>query len=157
MVKEKIIGILSDSHGPLDPWALKALKAEKVDHIIHAGDIVSASVIDDLKQIAPLTVVRGNMDFPGLPRGIANTEICQVSDFVFYVLHDLQSLDLDPEAAQINVVIHGHTHKAQIEWIDNILYFNPGSVNQPRFAAPASMGFIYIKDKKLIPRIIFND
>ena len=54
------IGILSDTHGMLRPEVLSALKG--CDVILHGGDINKQSVLDQLNEIAPVNVVRGNND-----------------------------------------------------------------------------------------------
>ena len=54
------IGVISDTHGYLDPRALAALQG--VALILHAGDIGAASIVDALEVIAPVTAVYGNVD-----------------------------------------------------------------------------------------------
>ena len=54
------IGVISDTHGYLDPQVLEEFAG--VDHIIHAGDIMDASTLEALGKIAPVTAVAGNMD-----------------------------------------------------------------------------------------------
>ncbi len=149
--KKSVVGVLSDTHGPLNSWTIKALAG--VDHIIHAGDIVSEEVIPYLKRIAPVTSVRGNMDGYGVS---SNTSVAQCQGALFYVLHDLESLDLNPKSAGFHAVIHGHTHRAEIQWIDSVLYLNPGSANRPRGAKKESIALIEIEKLILTPKIVFK-
>jgi putative phosphoesterase len=121
------IGVLSDSHGELDPWVLTALKG--VDHILHAGDVESTRTIPALQRIARVTHVAGNMD--GYTR-TNRTAVATCTGFSFYVIHDIERLDIDPKAAGMHAVIHGHTHRADISWENGVLYLNPGSVSRPR-------------------------
>ena len=55
------IGIISDTHGSLDPRAYTALA--DCDHIIHAGDICGPAILRELEALAPVTAVLGNNDF----------------------------------------------------------------------------------------------
>ncbi len=54
------IGVISDTHGFLDPKILKLFTG--VGHILHAGDIGDPFIPFELEQIAPVTVVVGNND-----------------------------------------------------------------------------------------------
>jgi len=58
--QDVLVGVISDTHGLLRPEALTALRA--VDHIIHAGDVGSPEVLEELRHVAPVTAVRGNVD-----------------------------------------------------------------------------------------------
>ena len=54
------IGVIADTHGLFDPAIRRHFRG--LDHILHAGDIGDRSVIEQLEQIAPVTVVSGNID-----------------------------------------------------------------------------------------------
>src|SRR5260370_34253168 len=60
MLSAMMIGIISDTHGLLRPEASARLAG--VDHIIHAGDIGRPEVIAGLRELAPTTAIRGNID-----------------------------------------------------------------------------------------------
>ena len=102
------IGVISDTHSMVRPEALIALAG--VDHIIHAGDIGSPSVIDELRRIAPVTAIRGNVDTGEWARQYPETELLQLDRILVYVIHNLDNLALDPHAAGFAAVIHGHSH-----------------------------------------------
>jgi len=147
-----IIGVISDTHGPISADILDALRG--VDHILHAGDIVSLDVIPALQTIAPVTAVWGNMDTVELMPGLKKTAALKLGKHLFYILHDLSFLDLVPDVAGISAVIHGHTHRADIEWRDDVLFLNPGSAGQPRYGLPASVALIEMSGDKLNPKIV---
>jgi len=136
------IGIISDTHRFMRPEALAAL--ESVDHIIHAGDIGSLAVIDELNKIAPVTAVRGNVDNGDLMLKFPKTAVVEENGQLIYVIHNLQYLDLDPEAAGFSCVIYGHSHVPSQEIRKGILYFNPGSAGPLRFHLPPSIGILTI-------------
>ena len=146
------IGIISDTHGTLNGNALGALSG--VDYILHAGDIGDPDVIKALQGIAPTYAVRGNMDGGSWCDGIPVTDMLELGSTVFYMLHDLNCLDLDPQSAGVQVVIHGHTHQSASKTRNGILYFNPGSASIRRYGGPLSVGRIDIADGRIAPRII---
>jgi putative phosphoesterase len=117
------LGIISDTHGTVTPQALSALKGS--DRILHAGDITTPDVIQALKTLAPVIAVRGNMDYGATASNLPPAEMLEFDGTCIYMLHNLHTLDLDPKAAGIHIVIHGHTHQADMKTIDTVLYFNP--------------------------------
>jgi putative phosphoesterase len=147
-----IIGVISDTHGLLRPEALTTLSGS--DHIIHAGDIGSPEILEALKSLAPVTAIRGNIDTETWSQQLPTTNVAELDSVLFYVLHDLKSLDLNPRAAGFAAVISGHSHVPKIEWRDGILFFNPGSAGPRRFKLPISLGRIRLENKTLIPELI---
>lgn len=146
------VGVLSDTHGLLRPEAVQTLKG--VDWIVHAGDLGSPEVLEALRGIAPTVAVRGNVDRGEWAQGLPSTEILEVGAYVFYVLHDLRELALDPAAAGFAAVISGHSHRPVIRQEKGILYLNPGSVGPRRFDLPVSMAEICVGKGRLEPRLI---
>ena len=129
-----IVGVISDTHGLVRPEALAALAG--VEHIVHAGDIGGDAVLDALRAIAPVTAVRGNNDH-GSP--LPETQMIELGGRTFYVLHDLNELDLDPRAAGVDVVVAGHSHKPLHEVRGGVCYLNPGSAGPRRFKLPIAL------------------
>ena len=141
------IGVVSDTHIPesapeLPPELLRGL--EGVDLILHGGDILDCAVLDELETIAPVRAVRGNMDRGPFARHLRPAEMLEVAGLGIYVLHDLNTLDLDPCAAAVRVVISGHTHRPQAIEQDGVLYLNPGSAGYPRGHHPPSVALLHI-------------
>jgi putative phosphoesterase len=146
------IGLISDTHGLLRPEALQALHGS--DHIIHAGDVGDPAIVDRLASIAPVTVVRGNIDREPWAEAWPATEVVDVGGLLLYVLHDLAALDLDPAVAGFAAVIFGHTHRPTVERRQGVLYVNPGSAGPRRFSLPISVGAIAISGTELSARVI---
>jgi putative phosphoesterase len=136
------IGLISDTHGLLRPEAKQALAG--VEQIIHAGDIGTPEILDELRDIAPVVAVRGNNDKGAWARKIAETEVVEIDGVSIYAIHDVNELDLDPKAAGFAVVIAGHSHKPSIQERDGVLFVNPGSAGPRRFSLPVSVGFLEI-------------
>lgn len=150
--KSLIAGIISDTHGTLPPSAVDALSC--ADLIIHAGDIGKPAVLDNLKKIAPVFPVKGNMDKGEWTTKLPDTEVINKVGVLLYVLHDASNLDIDPAAAGFSAVISGHTHRPLIEEHDGVLFINPGSATQPRSNYPPSIVLLKIEDKSLKAQFI---
>jgi putative phosphoesterase len=146
------IGVISDTHGLLRPEALTALAGSDV--IIHAGDIGDPAILSALEQIAPVTVIRGNIDREPWARELPAVNVLQVSLTSIYVLHDLAQLDMKPEAAGFAAVVYGHSHKPKKEVKNGVLYFNPGSAGPRRFRLPISVGRLTIRNKTISAEIV---
>lgn len=147
----KTIGVISDTHGLLRPEALAALQGS--DYIIHAGDIEDPQILDRLKEIAPVTAVRGNVD-KDWARNIPQTNVLEVEGISIYVLHILDRLDLKPEAAGFAAVIYGHSHIPKQEMVNGVLYFNPGSAGPRRFSLPVSLGRLIVRGGQIEAEIL---
>jgi len=147
-----IIGIISDTHGLLRPAAVEALHGSQA--IIHAGDVGREGILHDLEQIAPVTVVRGNIDTSAWARKLPATNVLEIAGTSIYVLHNIDELDLDPAAAGFSAVIFGHSHRPLIETRKGVLFFNPGSAGPRRFNLPISVGRLTIANGKLTPELI---
>lgn len=148
----KTIGAISDTHGLLRPEVLNALQG--VDVIFHAGDIGGAEILEELEEIAPVLVVKGNCDHNGWSNSLPSRQLTKVGGIHFYLLHDLYLLDLDPGAAEVSVVISGHTHQPKIATIDHILFLNPGSAGPRRFDYPISIAKITLQNQAIHPELI---
>jgi hypothetical protein len=138
------IGVISDTHGLLRPEAHEAMRGS--DYIIHAGDVGDPSILDVLRGIAPVTVVRGNVDQGAWARALPNRDVLEAGGVSIYVLHILQELDLKPEAAGFAAVIYGHSHKPKQDEKNGVLYFNPGSAGPRRFSLPISIGKLRVEN-----------
>lgn len=132
-----IIGVISDTHGLLREGVVNAL--HDCDHIIHAGDVGDPRILDELKKIAPVSAVRGNIDTDAWAASLPPAEWLTLAGHLIYVLHDVKQLDVNPKAAGTSVVISGHTHTPLKELRNGVLYLNPGSVGPRRFNLPISM------------------
>jgi len=139
-----LIGVISDTHGLLRSEAIEALRGS--DHIIHAGDVGAPEILDQLRAIAPLTAVRGNIDKSAWARKLPENEVLEIAGISIYVLHDLAQLDLKPKAAEFAVVVSGHSHVPKQETCDGVLYFNPGSAGPRRFKLPVSLGKLTLEN-----------
>jgi hypothetical protein len=147
-----IIGVISDTHGLLREQAVKVLAGS--DHIIHAGDVGAGQVLESLATIAPVTAVRGNVDHAPWARKLPMNDVFEGEGVSIYLLHDLQALDLKPEASGFQAVVYGHSHVPRQETKNGVLFFNPGSAGPRRFHLPVSVGRLHLESGKVRGEII---
>jgi putative phosphoesterase len=124
------------------------------EHIIHAGDVGDPEILEELRKLAPVTAVRGNIDKGAWARKLPETEVVEIGGVSIYILHDLAQLDLKPEAAGFGVVVCGHSHVPKQENRNGVLYFNPGSAGPRRFKLPVTLGRLVVQDDEVRAQIV---
>lgn len=146
------IGIISDTHGLLRPEAVEALAG--VNYILHAGDVGDIAILETLRSIAPVTAIRGNVDVSGACARLPATEVVELGGCLFYLLHAIQDLDVVPAAAGISAIVYGHSHRAEVQERDGVVYVNPGSAGPKRFQLPVTMARAVVADRQIRVRIV---
>lgn len=146
------VGLISDTHGLLRPEALEALRGS--DFIIHAGDIGSAEILEELGRIAPVTAVRGNNDNGGWVQHVPVTNDVVVGGIHIHVIHDLAWLADDIESRGVRVVVSGHSHRPRVETKGGILFANPGSAGRRRFSLPVSVGRLQLQGAEVTAELV---
>ncbi|WP_315805696.1 metallophosphoesterase family protein [Bradyrhizobium sp. SZCCHNS3002] len=145
------VGIISDTHRLLRPEAVRRLAG--VDHIIHAGDIGRPDIVEQLRSIAPVTAIRGNIDTADWANAYPATETIRLGTRAVHVVHDVHDLAIDPATACIDIIVSGHSHRAGVETRDGVLYLNPGSAGPRRFRLPITLATLDISSASLSPVI----
>lgn len=141
------VAVISDTHGLLR----REVVAELSDctHILHAGDIIRESDLDELRLLGSVYAVRGNNDVwqPGLQdlAGILRFEIAGVK---FLMTHDRYDVPRNLEGVQ--VVVTGHSHRYSETWPDGRLWLNPGSCGRARFGGDVTMAKLELQDGKIL-------
>jgi putative phosphoesterase len=138
------VGVISDTHGLLRPEVIQALMG--VDHILHAGDVGASCILEKLRQIAPLTAIRGNVDVSGVCASLPATELVDLGGRLFYLVHALEDLDIRPQAASVGAVVYGHSHRPEMRQREGVLYLNPGSAGPRRFNLPVTLARVRIDE-----------
>jgi len=149
---EKILGVLSDTHGLLREAVLEKLRPCEL--IVHAGDIGDQTIMDQLRSVGNVIAVKGNGDKGSWSTSLKEWEYVDFQGKTILVIHDLSHLDVDPGSANADVVIYGHSHRASQEYKNGVLYLNPGSAGPRTFTFPPSIAYIRLVDQHLIPEII---
>ena len=122
--------------------------------IIHAGDIGSENILSELKTIAPVKAVFGNMDHYPIVSNLKRMEIFQLEECMICLTHIIGthktfSFDLYKQNLKVDAVIHGHTHRAENILFNRIHFFNPGSISQPRSGSRGSAGILKIVGREI--------
>jgi len=161
----KTVGLIADTHIPVRAREIPRKVFEvfdKVDFIIHAGDLVDLSVIDDLEQLAPVLAVYGNMDGPKIRGKLPKINSAKVLNWKIGVTHDPRALFGMGKMREIakqngfDVFVYGHTHNPRIKWEGKTLFINPGSPTNPLppFITKPSVALLRITKEKIMPELI---
>ena len=148
----KLIGVISDTHGLLRPEVFKAFIG--VDLILHAGDIGTPEILEQLRSLAPVIAVRGNTDNGDWANAISESEVTRAGSVYIYMLHDLNEMTVSPADAGFQVVVAGHSHQPLIERREGVLFINPGSAGPRRFRLPVSVARLTIEGTATIAEVI---
>jgi len=117
-----------------------------VEHVLHAGDVGDIAILDALREIAPVTAIRGNVDVAGACAKLPASDVVELGGRLFYLVHSVHDLDINPVAAGVAMVVSGHSQKASVQVRDGVIYFNPGSAGPRRFSLPVTVGFVTVED-----------
>jgi len=146
------IGLISDTHGLLRPQALAAL--EGCERIVHAGDIGKPEILDALRQLAPLTAVRGNNDRGDWAEALPQQIELELAGLRLYVVHQPAHLPADLAGRGIRVAVCGHSHKPLIEEKGGLLLVNPGSAGPRRFKLPVTVGLLHVERDQVRAEVV---
>lgn len=138
------IAILSDTHGLLRPEVMEYLQT--VDAILHGGDINRQSLVDELRQYAPLYVVRGNND-KDWAEAIPHDLTVKLGGVTFFMVHNKKEVPADLPG--VDVVVFGHSHKYMQQEQDGVLWLNPGSCGPRRFHQEITMILAEVADSRI--------
>ena len=142
------IGVISDTHGFLDPRVEKLFAGVK--HILHAGDIGYATIILELEFIAPVTAVLGNCDGDMSGRLTETVELAHKKFLVHHIVNPWalsETVGRRIAKEKPAVVVFGHTHKKFAETVDGVLFFNPGYAGKPKFGTERSVAILHCDEK----------
>jgi len=149
------IGIISDTHVPgaassLPPVVFEIFK--DVDLILHAGDIVELSVLDELRAMAPVEAVAGNMDGPEVHLKLPSKKVLTLHNFSVGLIHGKYKIDIQKEMIRkefddVDLIVYGHSHTPFWGNIDGIFYLNPGSPTDKRHAPYNSVAVLELGDE----------
>ena len=146
------IGVLSDTHGLLRPAVLEVLRS--CDCILHGGDVNKPEILDTLRSIAPLYVVRGNNDrewAEDLPQSLTVT----LGGVPFFMVHNKK--DVPADLGDARVVVFGHSHRYLEQRRDGRLWLNPGSCGRRRFDQEITMAVVTVDDGALrVEKLVFQ-
>jgi len=142
-----VLGLIADTHGLIRPAVHEALTG--VELILHAGDVGGASILDELRMIAPVRAVFGNTDPPGEP-DLAEEILIEVDGVRVHVSHGHEVGSPTPAKLatryDADVIIYGHTHRQLVTQLDGRLFVNPGAAGPKRFNLSPTVGRLTISN-----------
>jgi len=129
------------------------------DLILHAGDVVSASVLEELRALAPVEAVHGNMDEPALKAALPETRVVELAGARIGMVHEPgpaagRAARLRARFPDCDAVIYGHTHLPELTRQGSTWILNPGSPTERRRAPSRTMIVIEAGDGRLEPRLV---
>lgn len=149
------VGVISDTHvsgaaPSLPPAVFEIFKG--VDLILHAGDIVRSSVLDELDVIAPVEAVAGNMDDNELHLLLPATKVLTLGGFTIGLTHGKYRVDLQKEMmrkdfGKVDLIVYGHSHMPFWGKVEDVWFLNPGSPTDKRYAPYNSVALLTIGDE----------
>jgi putative phosphoesterase len=145
------VTILSDTHGLLRPEVLE--KARGSDRIFHAGDVGDPGILEQLRLIAPVEAIRGNVDTHGELARLPQRLDGDLDGIAFRMIHRREDVE-DSWFREVKLIVYGHSHRPELAWRSGCLLLNPGAVGQRRFKLPLTLARITIQDGRLIPEIL---
>jgi len=155
------VGVLSDTHIPvvvprLPEEVLDVFEREEVSLILHAGDVVVQSVLDQLLGVAPVRVVRGNMDSPSLQQALPIKDIVRVDRARIGLVHGwgppqgLEERVMEAFSGEdVDCIVFGHSHVPVNKRVENILLFNPGTPTDTRFTSAKTLGILEVEGDQI--------
>jgi putative phosphoesterase len=143
------LGIIADTHGLLRPEVFEAFA--EVDHILHAGDVGPAALLDELAALAPVTAVYGNTDGYELRSRLPQVARVELDGFTIVITHGDQFGSPTPEKLHTafpdaEILVFGHTHRPLLTLVDVVVtVMNPGGAGARRFGLPPSVGIMELE------------
>jgi len=157
------IAVISDTHLPKGARVLPAACAERLraaDLILHAGDLVSVSFLDELRGLGPpVEAVYGNVDEPALRELLPKERIVEAGEARIGMVHIPGPRAGREERLRARfpgcaAVVYGHTHMPQVERVDGVWILNPGSPTERRKAPVRSMLELAVSAGTLVPALV---
>ena len=156
------VAVISDTHLPrgarrLPDACLREL--ERADLILHGGDFVAASVLEELEGLAPVEAVHGNMDEPSLQEALPGRRVVELEGFRLGMVHvpgrragrDERLLSCFPDC---HAVVYGHTHVPEVMQYRGAWILNPGSPTERRSAPSHTMLVLEAGRGRLNPQLL---
>lgn len=145
------VGVVSDTHGLLRPELLDLFAG--VDYILHAGDIGRPGLVERLREVAPVTAIRGNVDRGDWAAPFPERVTVVFGGFSIHMVHDPKDLGTEPLDQGLGLIVVGHTHRPSIQARNGAILLNPGSAGPRRFRLPVTAATLLIAGGRLEPQI----
>jgi putative phosphoesterase len=156
------IALISDTHLPRGARRLPdrcLAELERSDLILHAGDFVTIGVLDELRRLAPVEGVAGNMDEPALRAQLPERRVVEIERVRVGMVHDPgpgagRAERLRARFAGCDAVVYGHTHVPHVDVCEGVWMLNPGSPTERRRAPARAMVVVSLTDRRIVPELV---
>jgi hypothetical protein len=138
-------------------------RLRRADLILHAGDFVSAAVLEELRALGPLVeAVYGNMDEPALKETLPRERVIEIENARIGMVHIAgpragRETRLAARFPDCQAVVYGHTHVPQVERFKHVWILNPGSPTERRSAPVHSMLVLTARRRTITPELVVLD
>lgn len=158
-----LVAVISDTHLPRGGRRLPDACVERLrasDLVLHAGDVVAASVFEELEALGPpVHAVHGNMDDAELRERLPETRVVDLGAFSVGMTHDPgprsgREERLVRRFPGCAAVVYGHTHEPQLARMGDVWILNPGSPTERRRAPSHTMLMLEVSDDGIEPELI---
>jgi uncharacterized protein len=156
------IAVISDTHQPrgsraLPPRCVEELRA--ADLILHAGDVVAAGYLAELRSLGPVEAVHGNMDDAVLRSQLPERRVVEAAAARIGIVHDAgpaagREERLVAAFPGCAAVVYGHTHVPQMERHKGVWILNPGSPTERRRAPSRALLVLEVDGGEIEPRLV---
>lgn len=145
------IGVVSDTHNLLRPRVLERLAG--CERILHAGDVGALEILERLREVAPVTAVRGNTDTGETAAALPPALAGDLDGLPFRMVHSRE--EIDPAwPRKLRLLVFGHSHRPELEWRGDCLLLNPGACGPRRFHLPLTLAILTVADSRIVPEIL---
>jgi hypothetical protein len=149
------VGVLSDTHVPAIAGGLPRAIFDifkGVELILHAGDIVEMSVLDELGTIAPVEAIAGNMDDSEVHMKLPYKKLLSVGKYKLGLIHGKYKIDIQREMIRkefddVDLIVYGHSHNPFWGRENGVYFLNPGSPTDKRYAPYNSVAVLEVGDE----------
>ncbi len=155
--------VISDTHIPKvgDSLPREVLEAAReADLVLHAGDLVDMRVLEELRALAPVRAVAGNMDLPEVSSVLPQQVTVEVEGKLIGLIHGWgPPVGIERRVLSrfsgVDAVVFGHTHRACVDERKGVLLVNPGTPTDRRFSDRLSYALLTIENGVIDPSIIW--
>ncbi|MDD3296655.1 MAG: metallophosphoesterase [Candidatus Omnitrophica bacterium] len=158
--------VVSDTHIADDIEQIPEIireQAKKSDCCIHAGDFISLAALQEFQKWTKIYGVCGNMDSDEIRERLPYKQIISFESVRLALTHGRGHADnlinhinneFSDEIEKIDIFVFGHSHSPINKFINNKLYFNPGSLTDTVSSSYCSYGILEINGSKIKGKVV---
>jgi uncharacterized protein len=162
VASDRLIAVIADTHLPRGARRLPGRCLEllqEADLVLHAGDVVAANVLEELRTLGTVEAVAGNMDHADVRALLPQRRVVEVEGARIGMVHDAgprtgREQRLRTAFPGCGAIVYGHTHVPQLERHEDVWIVNPGSPTERRSAPRHSMALLRVSNGEIEPTLV---